>query len=373
MQSSDNDPLSLPLASKDAVALEDKLLVAATVAAVVLAGSAIAYRHLASNCGSRLFLKDSYGVEEKLGIEEKGQGAVDHDLVVGLPTGTTSTTSWPTGRELDHNTHPTGTTKSSRSKDRRKRGKDPLKEVLKSGKKLKSIPNPAGSSSTPSSPKLPAGNLSPGVFGEVKRVGENLELYSSLETGSSSIALQSQIMDLSQNYPESQQGPTNRSQREKSPSTLSTPSINPSATGYSRDSSELSQAVHFKNDVEDDLAVNEDADYRQYAKTQFSSTVPPSPSSNLANTSELEVEGAGWAASVFKSRLKGTADAASKMSGFPESDDVSGAYPSTSIGEEDGETGFTFPTLNSQASTSLSGMIFVPSRNLAHLNFKGPL
>jgi hypothetical protein len=162
MQHSENDPLSLPFASKDAVGVENKLFVAATVAAVVLAGSAIAYRHAASNHGStkRLFWRDSQGFEEKSENEKNVEGTVDPDAMAGLRTVSTSTTTYATGQELEYNsTNSTGGNKSSRSKDRRKRGKDPLREALKSGKKLKSFPNSAGSSSTPSSPKPPAATL----------------------------------------------------------------------------------------------------------------------------------------------------------------------------------------------------------------------
>ena len=319
MQSDKSAPLSLSFASKDAVALENKLLVAATVAAVLLAGSAIAYRRAAVNSDVMwgLFRKDSQRLEEKLGDEKNVEGTVDPDAMVVLPTASAST-STHTGQELEYDpAHTAGTTKSSRSKDRRRRGKDPLKDVLKNGKKLKTFPTPPGSSSTPSSPKPSAALLSPSSIGNGKQVGENMDLYLAFEAGSSLAALRTHIVDSSQALPESQRNPTKRRQRETSPSKFDTHTMYLSATGHSRDTSDVSQPSNFTHDGEDDLAGADfpgESNYRQYLHTHLqsqdsltqSSLSHPRPSSSLADISEAELEGV-WTTSVSKSRSRGRA------------------------------------------------------------------
>lgn len=295
MQNSENDPLSLPFASKNAVPVENKLFVAATVAAVVLAGSAIAYRHVATNPGSamRLFRKDSRGFEEELESEKNVEGVVGLDAKIGFRSVSTSTTTYATGQVLEHNAGNNAlTSKSSRSKDRRKRGKDPLREVLKNGKKLKPFPNTTGSPSVPSSPTPAVATLSSSPVGKEKRLGENAEMYSSFEAGSST---QVHIWDASQDSRNSTNGErTHATQR------------------HSRDVSQPSRSSH---DGEDDLAGDEGADFQgtssriQYSVqspnslSQSSLSFPRSPSS-LADLSEDEPEDGSWVTSVSKSRSK---------------------------------------------------------------------
>ena len=310
MQNDKTDPLSLSFASKDAAVLENKLLVAATVAAVLVAGSAIAYRQAAVNSDvlRRLFRHDPQILEKKLGNEKIVEGTVHPDAMVPLPTASTSTTTY-TGQELEYDpAHTTGTNKSSRSKDRRKRGKDPLKEALKSGKKLKT---PPGSSSTPSSPKPSAALLSPGSIGRGKQVGENLDLYLAFEAGSSLADLRTHTVDSSQALSDSQRNPTKRRQRESSPSRFDAPTMHLSATGHYRDTSDVSQPSRFTHEGEDGLASADfpgESNYRLHAHlqsqdslTQSSLSHPRSPSS-LADFSEAEPEDGGWTTSASKSR-----------------------------------------------------------------------
>src|SRR5258708_1560908 len=103
MQNSENDPLSLPFASKNVVPVENNLVVAAPVAAVVLAGSAIAYRHIATNPGStmKLFRRDSRGFEEELEGEKNVEGVVGLDAKIGLRSVSTSTATYATGQVLE--------------------------------------------------------------------------------------------------------------------------------------------------------------------------------------------------------------------------------------------------------------------------------
>ena len=105
---------------------DSSFFVAATLAALVLAGSALVYRKSFEQQPEREKLThtseqptpDDMDTEKNQPLD--GHGYADAD-------GVSSTTHDPDSKE----------SKSSRSKDRRRRGKDPLKEILKGGKKVK--------------------------------------------------------------------------------------------------------------------------------------------------------------------------------------------------------------------------------------------
>ena len=103
---------------------DSSLFVAATLTALALAGSALVYRKIYEHPPAREKLtqplehltSDNMDTEKNLslGVNRYADGV--------------SSTHDPDSKE----------SKSSRSKDRRRRGKDPLKEILKGGKKVKS-------------------------------------------------------------------------------------------------------------------------------------------------------------------------------------------------------------------------------------------
>ena len=102
---------------------DSSLFVAATLAALVLAGSALVYRKSFEQQPQR----------EKPSSEQPTHADMDTEKNQPLdghryPNAVSSTSTHdPDSKE----------SKSSRSKDRRRRGKDPLKEILKGGKKIK--------------------------------------------------------------------------------------------------------------------------------------------------------------------------------------------------------------------------------------------
>ncbi|PPQ70427.1 hypothetical protein CVT24_013177 [Panaeolus cyanescens] len=119
---------------------ENRIFVVATLAAIVLAGSAFAYRarpHAASLSKNDLVassVRDSQrdGTDSTPRVVPGGKGK-DPQGSSTPPQETTETKE----------------SKSSRSKDRRRRGKDPLKDVLKNPKKLKSLATATPSSTPP--------------------------------------------------------------------------------------------------------------------------------------------------------------------------------------------------------------------------------
>ena len=103
---------------------DSSLFVAATLAALVLAGSALIYRKAYEQHPEREKLTQPLEQPMPDGMDtEKNQPLDVHRYEDGV-----SPTHDPDLKE----------SKSSRSKDRRRRGKDPLKEILKGGKKVKS-------------------------------------------------------------------------------------------------------------------------------------------------------------------------------------------------------------------------------------------
>ena len=103
---------------------DSSFLVAATLAALVLAGSALVYRKSFEQHPERAKLTHTsdqptlHDMDTEKNHPLDGHGYADANGVM---------THDPDSKE----------SKSSRSKDRRRRGKDPLKEILKGGKKLK--------------------------------------------------------------------------------------------------------------------------------------------------------------------------------------------------------------------------------------------
>ena len=103
---------------------DSSLFVAATLAALVLAGSALVYRKTFEQQPERE--KPTHTSEQPTPDDmdtEKNQPLDVHRYADGV----SSSSHDPDSKE----------SKSSRSKDRRRRGKDPLKEILKGGKKVK--------------------------------------------------------------------------------------------------------------------------------------------------------------------------------------------------------------------------------------------
>ena len=100
------------------------LFVAATLAALVLAGSALVYRKTHEQQPQRGKLIQPFEQSTPDDMENETYQLLDAHV------DRLSSAHDPDSKE----------SKSSRSKDRRRRGKDPLKEILKGGKKLKTTP-----------------------------------------------------------------------------------------------------------------------------------------------------------------------------------------------------------------------------------------
>ena len=103
---------------------DSSLLVAATLAALVLAGSALVYR--------KTF--EQQPESEKLTHTSEQPTPDDMDTEKNQPLDIHRNADVSSTSTLDPDSKES---KSSRSKDRRRRGKDPLKEILKGGKKVK--------------------------------------------------------------------------------------------------------------------------------------------------------------------------------------------------------------------------------------------
>ena len=165
MQDSEHDALHIPglgEASSSAVAGENgnKLLVVATLAALFFAGSALAYRNRSlyfsstttpllsvpqqKDNGSPALSKSTQKKKSDSQLEDAEANEQNSDAP-GSASMVSSSTSSAT---LIHGMESTNQSKTSRRKDRRKRGKDPLKDMLKGGKKFKALaPSFAGSAS----------------------------------------------------------------------------------------------------------------------------------------------------------------------------------------------------------------------------------
>ena len=167
MHDVDHDALPLSFDAADAT-INNGMLVVATLTAILLAGSAMVYR-------TRPFLHSAVS-NTAASESESGASSQDRELdlqskrkAAGLSGKGNSAGEGGEGAHGAENTGPTPPalstkpvtdlesskdSKSSRSKDRRRRGKDPLKEILKGGKKAKlltsSLTAPSkGTSSTP--------------------------------------------------------------------------------------------------------------------------------------------------------------------------------------------------------------------------------
>ena len=108
---------------------DSSLFVAATLAALVLAGSALVYRKTCEQRPERGKLTQPFQQSTPDDMDTQKHQPLDVHSYADSPSPTHST------HDLDSKE-----SKSSRSKDRRRRGKDPLREILKGGKKLKSTP-----------------------------------------------------------------------------------------------------------------------------------------------------------------------------------------------------------------------------------------
>lgn len=323
MHESGNDPLSLPTVGKDPLVLgENKILVAATVAAVVLAGSAIAYRH-AANISSKdrprngLPLEASSVLETHFDVKQNGERAVVSEA--GHPTASTSTTAACTfGQEVGITAG--SQTKNARSKDRRRRGKDPLKEALKGGKKLKTMA-PTGSSAPPAPPNnaaVPSSSLVSTDFDEESLVSAGpSNSFQSLEPGYSPASTHAQSV-IPPQEPLSQRSPRKRRQRVKPTATTSTtPETDATVLNVSGHSKTSSEASHSILEAEDEEFAAEEVDETTPNSTQSAHRSYPSQSSltntshslssapsSVTDASELEMEAGGWIPSVSKSRSR---------------------------------------------------------------------
>jgi len=159
MHDADHDALPVSLDGADAT-ITNRMLVVATLTALLLAGSAMVYR-------ARPFLLTAVS---NTAASEKESGALsldrEQDKRKAVGQGNSAGEGVVGGAENPGPTPPALATKpvldsdsskdskSSRSKDRRRRGKDPLKEILKGGKKAKILTPSltAPSKSVPSTP-----------------------------------------------------------------------------------------------------------------------------------------------------------------------------------------------------------------------------
>ncbi|KAF9554794.1 hypothetical protein CPC08DRAFT_162378 [Agrocybe pediades] len=135
----------------------NKLLIAATLTAIFLAGSAMVYRSRSMYSSSTmppLFSTTSQKADEQATSSkdaQKGKREVRHADGEGEePSDGAESNNGPSASVLpaksNNEGESSGQSKSARRKERRKRGKDPLKEMQKGGKKLKAlVPNTSGS------------------------------------------------------------------------------------------------------------------------------------------------------------------------------------------------------------------------------------
>ncbi|KIM43593.1 hypothetical protein M413DRAFT_25931 [Hebeloma cylindrosporum] len=166
MHDAGHDALPLSLDGADST-VNNRVLVVATITAILLAGSAMVYRARPSLLSPVSNMAATEGVSgassqdrdldpkskrKAAGLSVKsntaGEGVVDAQDTDPTPPSLSTKPALDLEASKD--------SKSSRSKDRRRRGKDPLKEILKGGKKAKlftsSLTAPSkGTSSTPTS------------------------------------------------------------------------------------------------------------------------------------------------------------------------------------------------------------------------------
>ena len=175
MHHADHDALPLSLDGTDAT-INNRMLVVATLTALLVAGSAMVYRArpFLHSAVSNIATSERESTQDReLDLKLKGKAAGLKGNAVGEDgvdvQGAENTGPTPpalsTNPVVDLET--SKDSKSSRSKDRRRRGKDPLKEILKGGKKAKlltsSLTAPSkGTSSTPSKTSLYDYNNDPG-------------------------------------------------------------------------------------------------------------------------------------------------------------------------------------------------------------------
>ncbi|KAJ3492956.1 hypothetical protein NLJ89_g11127 [Agrocybe chaxingu] len=239
MQEREHDALPLPGSSTANALSGNPFLVAATLTAIFLAGSAMVYRNrpqLGYNSSgreqapSRRVLVVSANVDGKEavhgGLEEKPAGSRDADNAA-----------------KPANDFEQKEGKTARSKDRRRRGKDPLKEILKSGKKLKGFDTSTVSSPKPT-PTKPT-HAQRASVDEADEVGPPSPSTSALP--SESIAITETLHgSLSRNAGK-------RAQRENSRASngdATLPSAGSTSAGHSRGTSEVSQSRRQESSVE---------------------------------------------------------------------------------------------------------------------------
>ena len=348
MRNDNNDPLSLPFTLEDAPALgETKILVAATLAAVVVAGSAMIYRH-ATTASSKEhparepLLEATPSLESEREGQRKGVIAVPLDLGADNATGSMSIASGMTGQEEEGGAGTNhASMKSPRSKERRKRRKDPLREALKSGKKLKSfaVPNTPSMLTSPALASAPFSSGSSPTRNERQLTDSGSSTsFQSPEPSSSSPLLptQPQIMVTSLQPSFTRRNSDKRRQREESVVMISTSTISDDDTidlplsGHTRtmfDVSEISRSSHegYNGDEErEDDALFRRASYNQHTHQQNSSQASLTqsslsrssrPPSSLADVSEVEGEDGGWIMSVPKGRSRNHVHLADVMFG----------------------------------------------------------
>ncbi len=338
MHNDNNDPLSSPFTFKDAPALgENKILVAATLAAVVVAGSAMIYRHAATasskeHPAKEPLLEATPCLESEQEGKWKGVIAVPLDVGADIATGSMSLASGMAGQEEEGSA---GTNNASmkcpRSKERRKRRKDPLREVLKSGKKLKSfaVPNAPSMLTSPGLASAPFSSSSSSTRKErqLSDSAGSSTSFQSPEPSSSSpfLPTQPQILVTSLQPSFTRRNSDKRRQREESVVMISTSTVSEDDTlhlplsGHTRtmfDVSEISRSSHegYNGDEErEDDALFRRASYNQHTHQQNSSQASLTqsslsrssrPPSSLADVSEVEGEDGGWVMSVPKVRSR---------------------------------------------------------------------
>ncbi|KAF8154700.1 hypothetical protein B0H34DRAFT_717529 [Crassisporium funariophilum] len=123
---------------------DNRVLVVATLAALVLAGSAFVYRARFPHIGRSGREQRSIGMLENTAsvlhhdLDDEADAREGHEIDTEHELGA-SGSSMPNDAESKES-------RSSRKKDRRRRGKDPLKEIFKGGKKLKGATSQTSSS-----------------------------------------------------------------------------------------------------------------------------------------------------------------------------------------------------------------------------------
>lgn len=350
MQNDRSDHLSSPFTLQDAPSLgENNVFVAATLAAVVVAGSFMIYRH-ATTASSKEhppkepLLEATSGLESQQDVKRTGVGAAPLDAGADIATASTSIASAKACRQGEGDAGAnTASVKNPRSKERRRRGKDPLREVLKSGKKLKSfaIPSmPSSSTSMFTSPDLPSAPFNPDLSSTRKEqrspdsAGSSTSFQSPQPNSSSPLpSVQPQTMLTSLRPSFSRRNSDKRRQREESVVIISSSTRSeyelPGHTRTMLDVSHISRSSHEGYNGDEEFEREDEVlsrgRYNQHTHQQNSSQTSLTqsslshsfsrPPSSLADISEIGAEDDGWITKGPKDRSRSRVQFSNEMFG----------------------------------------------------------